>query len=88
MHRFSSRSDERDDMSARPASGYPPRARAPACRSGAPALRVGGTRLRVGGAARRMMSSLRSDEGGVGAVENLCIIRAKTVIWVTVLQWR
>jgi hypothetical protein len=37
------------------------------------------TRLRVaraGGAARRMISSLRSDEGGVAAVENLCIIRA------------
>ncbi len=36
----------------------------------------GGTRLRVGGATRWMISSLRSDEGGVGAVENLCIVRA------------
>ncbi len=40
---------------------------------------AGGTRLRVGGAARRMISSLRSDEGGVATVENLCIIRANDV---------
>ncbi len=33
--------------------------------------------MRVGGAARRMISSLLSDEGGAAAVENLCIIRAR-----------
>ncbi len=38
-------------------------------------LVVGGTRLRVAQAVQ-MISSLRSDEGGVAAVENLCIIRA------------
>ena len=32
---------------------------------------------RTGGAARRMISSLRSDEGGVAVVENLCIIRVR-----------
>ncbi len=53
--------------------------RRPGCvapRAGGTRLRVGGTRLRVGGATRWMISSLRSDEGGVGAVENLCIVRA------------
>ncbi len=41
--------------------------------------RAGYTRLRVGGAARLMISSLRSDKGGVTAVENLCIVRAKAL---------
>jgi hypothetical protein len=44
-----------------------------------PILRFGGTLLRVGGAARRMIFSLRSDEGGVAAVENLCMVRARSV---------
>ncbi len=30
------------------------------------------------GAARRMISSLRSDEAGVSAVENLCLTRTNT----------
>ncbi len=47
--------------------------------AGGTRLRVGGTRFagRAGGAARQMISSLRSDEGGVAAVEHLCIIRAR-----------
>ncbi len=74
MHRFSSRSDESDDLSARPASGYPPRARAPVCGS-APANVLYGTLRRpiecnAGGAQR-------TPDDFVGAVENLCIIRAR-----------
>ncbi len=33
----------------------------------------------AGGAARGMTSSLRSDEGGGGAGENLCKVRAKQI---------
>ena len=75
MHRFLSRSAESDDLTRR----------------GGTRLRVGGPRKRTVGYAEeaggvatqsgRMISSLRSDEGGVAAVENLCIVRARSPVW-------
>ncbi len=74
MHRFSSRSDESTDLSARPASGYPPRARAPVCGS-APANVLYGTLRRP--TKRNTGGAQRTPDDFVAAVENLCIVRAK-----------